>query len=155
MEVSINVYDVASEQEVKEAALDAVRSLVVKQFSGSEENLNRLITNLSYDAVFEMVNKQFDGKLKEILKSKISDIIKNLKSYEVFKRKDAWEQEDSVGYKILQEEMTNARPLIKSRIEEIIKNYPFNELKNDEIGNVVYECIMDRLFKSRNDTAKQ
>ena len=151
MEVNIDVYDVASEEEVKEAALDAVRSLVVRQFSGAEENLNRLITNLSYSYVFEMVNKQFDGNLNEILKNKIVDIINKLSTYTVFQKKDAWEKEDSVAYKALQKEMENARPLIKNRVEQIIQDYPFHELDQDEIGEVVYQCVMDKLFSKETE----
>lgn len=151
MEVSIDVYDVASEEEVKEAVLDVVRSLVVRQFSGAEENLNRLIANLSYSYVFEMVNQQFDGNLNELLKSKIVDIINNLSTYTVFQKKDAWEKEDSVAYKALQEEMTNARPLIKNRVEHIIQEYPFHELDQDEIGEVIYQCIMDKLFSKETE----
>lgn len=148
MNITLDIYDIASEEEIKEAALDAVRSLVVSQFSGAEENLNRLITNLSYSYVTEMVNRQYNGKLEELLQEKIAKVINELSPYTVFSKKDAWQREDSVAYKALQEEMANARPIIKARIEQIIQEYPFHELGRDEIGGAVYQCVMDKLFAS-------
>jgi hypothetical protein len=147
MNINIDVYEIATQDEIKGAVLDALKSIVIQQFSGTEENLNRLITNLSYRFVWEMVNRQYDGKLDATLRTKISEVINSLSPYTVFSRKDAWQKEESVAYKALQEEMANSRPLIKSRVEQIISEYPFNELKDNEIGEVVYQCVMDRLFK--------
>ena len=146
MEIKIDVYDIASKDEVKEAALDAIRYAVAEQFKGPEENLNRLIGNLCYKFVWEMVDKQFDGKMEEILRKKIPDIINDLSAFSVFREKDLWGKEESVAYKILQEEMKNARPAIKEKIENIIQEYPFRELDHDYIGEVIYECIMEKLF---------
>ena len=151
MNITLDVYDIASKEEIKEAALDAVRSLVTRQFSGSEENLNRLLTNLSYSHVVEMVNRQYDGKLEALLKEKVTGVINELSAYTVFQKKNAWEHEDSVAYKALQEEMALSRPLIKARVEQIIQEYPFHELEQDEIGDVVYQCIMGRLFSKEQE----
>jgi hypothetical protein len=150
MEMTINVFDVVSEEEIKSVVMDAIRQLVIQQFSGSEENLNRLISNLSYSFVWDMIDQQFNGELRRILSMNISKIINGLSSFSVFRQKDAWGREDSVAYKILQEEMANARPLIKARVEQIVQEYPFHELQYDEIGEVVYQCVMDRLFAIRN-----
>ena len=114
MEINIDIYDIVSEEEIKAAALEAVKSLVVRQFSGAESNLDRLVSNLSYQYVYDMVDQQYDDELDELLKSKIADIINQLSSYVVFRQKDAWDKEDSVAYKILREESANARPLIKA-----------------------------------------
>lgn len=153
MNITIDVYSIASEEEIKEAALNAIQSIILHQFSGAEENMNRLITNLAYSFVYEMVDKQYDGKLDEFLKAKIPEVINGLSPYTVFRQKDAWQRDDSVAYKALQEEMANSRPLIKARVEKIIDEYPFNELRHDEIGDVIHECIMDRLFASREENA--
>jgi hypothetical protein len=149
MEVTINVFDIATEEEIKEVALDAIRQLVVQQFSGPEENLNRLLSNLCYKFVWEMIDRQFNGELETILSTKILEIINGLSAFSVFRQKDVWGNEDSVAYKALQEEVANARPLIKARVEQIIQEYPFHELQYDEIGEVVYQCVMDRLFAPR------
>jgi hypothetical protein len=98
-----------------------------------------------------MVNRQYDGKLEEILKEKITEVIRELSTYTVFRRKSEWEKEESIAYKTLQEEVVNNRPLIKDKVENIIKNYPFDELKRDEIGDVIYQCVMDKLFDSNKN----
>lgn len=149
MNINTDICDILSEDEIKSVAMEAIKGMVVKQFSGSEEKPHRLITNLCYDFVFEMVNRQFDGKLAELIKAKVPVIIDDLSSYHVFRRKDAWDKEDSTAYKILQEEMMSSHPLIRARVEQIIQEYPFEELRRDEIGDVVYQCIMDRLLPPR------
>lgn len=152
MQINVDIYDIASEKEIKTAVLDAIQSLVVRQFGGLESNLNRLVSNLSYHYVYEMVDRQYDGELDELLKSKIADIINELSSFVVFRRKDVWDKEDSVAYKILREELANARPLIKARVEKVICEYPLHELTREHIGETISECIMDKLFD--NDKEK-
>ena len=114
MQINVDVYDIVSEEEIKTAVLEAIQSLVVRQFGGKESNLNRLVTNLSYQYVYDMVDRQYDGKLDELLKSKISDVINGLSEFTVFHKKDAWETEESAAYKILQAESARARPLKES-----------------------------------------
>ena len=53
--------------------------------------------------------------------------------------------------KVLQE-MANARPLIKARVERAIVEYPLHELTRERIGETISECIMDKLFD--NDKEK-
>lgn len=153
MKIEFELSEVLTKEQMKEIAIEELRYAVRKQFGGSEEKLNRLITNISFSYVIDMVNQAYDGKLSEILHQKITKVIDELSSYCVFKRKDSWEKDDSVAYKALQEEMAAARPLIKAKVEEVINNYPFDELKADEIGEIIHECIMDKLF-TKNSSAE-
>lgn len=151
MKVEIDIEEILSPEEIKEIAKDVVSNQLNRLYSGAEENLQRLVVNLSYGFVFEMVNKEFDGNLENILKDKITEIINDLSAYSVFKKKDAWEVKDSAARIILDEEFTKARPLLQSRIEKIINEYEFDMLKEEEISDVVYECVMGKLFPERRD----
>lgn len=149
LNIELNILDYVSSEEIKDAVLGAIKSSVAMQYSGQETELNRMVTDISYELVFEMVNKQFDGNLKQILKDKTFEIINDLSSYTVFRRKSEWEKEDSIATKILNEECANLRPIIKQKVEEIVDSYPFNELRKDEIADVIHECIMNRLFEGQ------
>lgn len=146
MDVTIDVYDFADQDEIKEVVLDEVRNIIRNNYGKQESGLDRLLTNLSYQYVFDMVNEQIDEDLSQFLKCKIVSIIEDLSSYSVFKKADAWDRESSKAYKILQEEIGNSRPLIKARVHQIIAEYPFSELEHDEIGEVIRQCVMDKLF---------
>lgn len=150
MKIEIDVNEVLTQEEIKETCINAIESVIVARYRSSESELNRLISNLSYQVVWDMVDRQIDGSLDEKIRSKVTDAIDSLTSFSVFREKDVWGGKESIGQKILNEEIANSRPLIKEKVEKIISNYHFNELKNDEIGDVVYQCIMDRLFGTRD-----
>ena len=145
MNINLDINDIVSDEELKEAVLDGIRQSVVRTYSGNEENMKRLFSNLAYEFVFKMVDEQFDGKLEELLRAKIKEAIGELSCFSVFRKKDAWQTEESVAYKILQEESAKSRPLIVGRIEQIINEYRFDDIK-DNIGDVVHDCIMEKLF---------
>jgi hypothetical protein len=54
--------------------------------------------------------------------------------------------------KILDEECANSRPLIREMVEKHIRQYPFHELEQSEIGDVIYSVIMDKILKPKEDT---
>ena len=149
MELTINISDYIGEDDIKEIIKDSVkgtvRELIVGQYN-RESGIERLLTNISYTYVVEMVNECFGGELKQILIANITRVISELTAFTVFRKADAWEREDSAAMKILNEVSNESRPLIEKRVTDIIAEYPFNELKQDEIGEVVYQCIMDKLF---------
>ena len=93
-----------------------------------------------------MIDKQIGGNLEQRIKDKVIDVINSLSEFSVFRRKDNWTKEDSIAYRILQEEMKNSRPLIKSRIQQIIDEYPFEKINREMVGDAIYQCIMDKLF---------
>ena len=74
MNINIDIMDFVSEEEVREAVLDGIRHSVIKTYSGDEENMNRLVSNLSYEFVYQMVDEQFDNKLTETLKAKFDEV---------------------------------------------------------------------------------
>lgn len=143
----INVNDYLSSKEIKEVIEDEIRKIIYRKYR-NEGDLDRLIINLSYRYVFEIIDKHFDGNLSNILKEKIVEIINNLSSYVVFKDGDIYGNKESVGKKILNEEVSNSRELIKSNIERIINDYPYDEIK-ETIGDSIYDCIMNRLFENK------
>ena len=57
--------------------------------------------------------------------------------------------QSSVAYDILEEECRAARPLIKKRVEQIIKEYNFPQLERDEIMYTIADVLTDRLLPEK------
>lgn len=148
MNVNLNINDVVSEEELKEVVIDAIRKSVMKIYTGNEREMHRLVSNLSYQFVFDMVDKQFGGELEKLLVAETTRVINELSHFIVFRESDMWGRKESVAYKTLHEEIAKKRPLIAQRVEEIILDYNYSEVRSS-ISEVVHECIMEKLFSDK------
>lgn len=146
MELKIDISEYLSSEEIKECCKDAIKSAIYGRYSRSEAETDRLITNLAYEFVWKMIDEEVGGGLEKMIRSKTIEAIEKLSEYSVFRVRSAWDRQESIGHKILEEEVSASRPLIKARVKQIISDYPFHELDRDEIGYVVHDCIMERLF---------
>lgn len=147
MEINIKVEDHLDEDEIKAVCRDALRYKM--QESMSRLNVYDIIANISYAEVAKMVDDYIgkSGYCKNAIAEKVPEVISNLSPFVVFRMEDAWGRKDSVGYDILNEEVAKSRPLIRQRIEQIIAEYEFAELKRDEIAYTIAETIKEMLFE--------
>lgn len=151
MKVEIDIDEYFTPEMIKEIAEDELRKAFRRQFQ-KESDVERVISNLSSEFVFTLVAEQWDGDFAELLRKKIRDAIEDdTLKYIVFRRKDAWDRTESPAVAILDEECKNARPLIKECVEKHIREYPFHELDRNEIGDVIYDVIMDRILSPRRE----
>lgn len=146
MELKINIQDYFSDEQIKEIAEQELRSAFREQFR-KEADVERVITNLSIEYVHALVAEQWGGDFDELLREKVRDAIEKDVGYHVFRRKDAWDRTESPAVAILDEECKNSRPLIRECIEKRIREYPFSELDRNEIGDVIYEVIMEKILR--------
>lgn len=146
MELKINIQDYFSDEKIKEIAEEELRAAFREQFR-KESDVERVITNLSVEYVHALVAEQWDGDFDELLREKVRDAIEKGVSYHVFRRKDAWDRTESPAVAILDEECENSRPLIRECVEKRIREYPFSELDRNEIGDVIYEVIMEKILR--------
>lgn len=146
MELKINIQDYFSDEQIKEIAEEELRAAFREQFR-KEADVERVITNLSVEYVHALVAGQWDGDFDELLREKVRDAIEKGVGYYVFRRKDAWDRTESPAVAILDEECKNSRPLIRECVEKRIREYPFSELDRNEIGDVIYEVIMEKILR--------
>ena len=146
MELKINIQDYFSDEQIKEIAEHELRAAFREQFR-KEADVERVITNLSIEYVHALVVEQWDGDFDELLREKVRDAIEKGVGYHVFRRKDAWDRTESPAVAILDEECKNSRPLIRECVEKRIREYPFSELDRNEIGDVIYEVIMEKILR--------
>lgn len=148
MELKINIQDYFSDEQIKEIAEEELRAAFRQKFR-KEADVERVITNLSVEYVHALVAEQWDGDFDELLRDKVREAIEKGVGYHVFRRKDAWDRTESLAVSILDEECRNSRPLIRECVEKHIREYPFSELDRNEIGDVIYEVIMEKILKNR------
>lgn len=140
MEIDFEQY--LSEYERKEIVASVFREKCAETL---KKDGQRIISNASYEIVTQMVDEIFDGKLKELLVEKTKHIISELTSYTVFKRKDVWESDDSVAWRLLQEIMRESKPAMQARISEIIATLNEEDMRQTLRDEAVY-LIDSKLF---------
>lgn len=115
----------------------------------NEANMTRIISNAVYRMCFEFIKEQWDGDLEQLTRDKVEENIVNMPSYVVVNNSSYSGKTEA--YKIIEEESKAARPLIKEMVEKHIREYSFHELERDEIGDVIWEVIMNKILKPREE----
>ena len=162
MKAEIEIDNYLTEEEKKEIAIDVFRERISKDlFKGHMSNLERdseiqrIIGNISHDIVIEEMNRRISN-YEEMIKTKVKEILnKNDLSYYIFKRKDAWEREESLGTTYIQEEIRANKDIIKNKVRETIANYDAEvDVSNaiseefNNMSNTLYE--LSDLFRNKN-----
>lgn len=147
MKTEFEIEDLVSESEIREAAIEELKRALRREFK-DERGICRIIGNLSYEFMKNLIQEELGGEenFESLLRGKIRESIEEDVQFYVFRRADAWERSESPAVKILDEECRNTRPLIRECVENHIRNYPFYELEKDEIGETIYNVIMDKIL---------
>lgn len=151
MTIEVNLSDYLTEADIRDICACEVHAKIREDLR--HMNVNTIISNISYGEVAAMVD-EFIGKTdycQKAIAEKVPKVIDELSQYSIFRRADAWEKQESVGQKILDEEISKARPLIADRIKTIIAEYDFPQLQRDEIPYLIADIITDTLFGGRNN----
>lgn len=139
--MNINIDEYLSFEEKQQIAREAFRGVA---FTKCQKDFERILSNASYELVAEEVNKVFDGDMVSVVKEKAVAIINNMSNYNVFKAPDAWDKEASVGWKHLQAVVADAKPLINTRVEEIIAGLDEGYIRS-MLEDLLVGVIVDKL----------
>ena len=147
----LDVDSLLSEEDKIEIIKDEYRKVIRQVVNVDKE---RIFSNAAYHVVQKLVDEVFGEDLNEILVEKVKNIIKDLSSYTVFKKQDAWERDESKGWGYLQAAIESQEQAIHSRVQEIVENYLTTEVQEDTIHQLaqdaVYRVIQDRLIGKEN-----
>lgn len=152
LELTINIFDYLSPAEVAEECKIALRGCVRDIFS-KETEINRLISNLGYEFLFEEISKSIRKDATEA----ISDIVKKLAAdeshirYLMWRRKDAWEHRESPAIGILDKAIEDSTDLIKATVENAIAGYELPDVR-DAIYDMACDVIAEKLFGKRGES---
>lgn len=133
--IKINIEDYLSEQEIKEIFVDEVRSQAAKFFA-NESNAQRLLINLSYNLIFEEVDKIIPNSRQVIIDKTIKEISNRDFNYMVF-RDASYGSKCSLAYSYVEEAVKNQKELINQKVKETIENRDYSDeiwSKFEELG---------------------
>ena len=135
MEIRIENY--LDEDEIKQIVKEELRDEIRKEIK--DIGVSTIISNIGYHHVFEIMNKEIDG-YEEQVKEQVKKIIEGLTSYSVFRKKDLYEHEDSLGQKYLEKSIEENKDIINNKVVQIL-----NELGKDDISFEIMTIIEDKL----------
>lgn len=158
--VEIDVDDYLSEESKQQLAEDVFKEELRKGFlekhpagdKKNTENYERVLINSVYYFLQKEVDTALNIDHKQIILDKVDNILKNKDlSYEMFKKKSAWEKEDSLAIQYIQEGVKENKEYIKSKIKPTIDKYLTEKIDKDYLDDVVIdalkEIIIDKLTK--------
>lgn len=140
--IKIDIDEYLSESEKKEYAIEAFKEAIKKELfkssSGtiqSDSEAQRIIGNISHEIVFEEVQK-FIPDFRDKIKEKVKEIILNDSlSYQVFRKKDVWEKDESLAVKYMREAIDSEKRAFQERVKSEMRNFDLSE----DISNQVSE----------------
>ena len=150
MKIELDITDYLSEDEIKEEFRFAIRQSIHNKYI-KESELDRLITNLSYEFLFKQISECINKDAETLIKNKVIELLKDGSNirYELFRKANAWDREASVGYKILEQAIKDSENLIREKVTTEINNYDFGNSREiyDNIMDCVTSIIDERLFR--------
>ena len=159
IEIDINEY--LTENEKKELVIEAfkeqVKSELFKSHNGtiqSDSEVQRIIGNITGQIVMNEVQKYIPDCEKMIREKTIEALSKDNYSYYVFKKKDAWDKEESLAVTYMNDTIKSCKETFQKRIKETIENYDLSNDIAEQISNefsqmadTIYE--LSELFQSK------
>ena len=141
MNVDVNINDYLSEEDKKEIAIDVFRQQVKKELFNSNDGtvqadseVQRIIGNITHEVVFTEVQKYIPDAKEQIIGKVKKALAKDL-NYEVFRKKDVWDKEESLAITYIKEEVKANEEVFKTRIKDMIANYDLEPTLNEEVAN--------------------
>lgn len=150
--MEINIHDYLSEEEIKDICIEELRKAYKREFR-NENDIKRILSNLSYEYVFDQIVCNIDEvDARKIIAENVERIIIDPDSlkFEVFRSANGYGDKDSPARKILNEVLSEQKPLIEQEVKKRIQEYPFYELR-DDIEQTIYECVVRMIRGEKNE----
>jgi len=151
MEIKIDVSNYLTHEEIKEECRMAIRSIIKEQFS-KESQIQRLISNLGYEFIFEAVSQEMGMDAREAISEVVFDLASDVSHirYEMWRRKDAWERTESPAITIMNEAIKENRDFIEASVRAAIKEFEFPDVRQ-AMYDMAQEVIYEKLFGGNGD----
>lgn len=152
MEIDIDKY--ISEDEKRQIALDVftkrIESEMFKTHKGSVQSdteIQRIVGNISHSIIFNEVKKYIPDYIELIKEKTLEQLHESSFHYQLFKRKDAWEKEESLVVTYMNEVIRSEKENIQNKIRETISIYDYSKDVSESISSEFSEMAstLDRL----------
>lgn len=147
MEITINIENYVNEERLKQIVEDELRntiqSILYNKFR-RESEINRMIANISYEIIFKAIS----DAIEEDAEVKIANTVKHLLEddshirYLLWRKKDAWENEESPAVTAMNEAIKDNKQLIRNKVMQTIDQFEFNDVKT-----AVYEALESACYE--------
>lgn len=145
MTVEIDIDDYLSNEEKKQICIDYVKETL----RGDRSHEERVLSNMAYNAAFAILDSVLTQEMMESIRAKATEQITKVSDFGIFRKKDAWGQEDSLAYLEVQKAVTEHKHLINPLVKQAILEHDYEKDLPDCGDNLSY-CIIDALKKGLN-----
>lgn len=143
VKLEINISEYLNDNEIKEIVVDEVRGQIRKMFS-SEKEAQRLLSNLSFQIVFDEVDKVIPNSI-DVIVDKTQKCINDVDmSFYVFRKEDPWDK-CSLGYKIMEDCVRNNKEVIEQMVIDSVTNRDFSTEVWDRF-EAIGETFMSNIY---------
>lgn len=147
MEVTFNVFEYLSPDEIKEECKKAIRHSVRDTFAKDEKEVERLISNLGYEFIFKAVSVAIGEDVEKAIAEKVAKLAQDEGHirYEMWRKKDFWERTESPAIAILYEAINDNKQLMRECVQTAIKEFDFPDVR-EAMYEVAHEIVREKLF---------
>ena len=151
MDLTIRIEDYITQDEIKTVAMESLRDVILRTFSRGESEIERLISNLSYEFIFKAVSDAIGEDAKQKIANKVKELCEDGSAirFEMWRKRDAWEKSESPALTILNEAIKDNKPLIRAKVEQCITGYEFNDIQ-DAMYIALDEILYEKVFGERS-----
>ena len=148
MGIKVNIEDYLTEDEISNICKEEIAYKIKDQLKYLQPS--DILGNISYKIVFQKVEEIIQMKQEEMnkmIEDKVIEIINNFGSYEVFRDKENGygDRKDSLATIYLKQSVENNKDLIDSRVKVLFEDFNV-ELFRQDLDDMIYECVQNRLF---------
>lgn len=140
MKIEIDIDNYLSEAEKKEICIEYFRELLI----GNDHHKERILSNMAYDAAFHIIDSALTPEMMTDIRKKIPEIISDVSSFNIFRKKDAWGSEDSEAYLEVKKAVAEHKHLISGKVKDAIlaRDYT-NDIDNitGSVGDIIINAL--------------
>lgn len=145
MIITLNIDDYLSYDEKKQLCIDYVRETL----RGDTHQEERVLGNMAYEAAFAILDSVLTPEMMQSVRDKATEQITKVSDFHIFRKKDAWGQEDSPAYVEVQKAVAEHKHLINPLVKQAIMKHNYDLDLPDGSENLSW-CIIDALKKGLN-----
>ena len=138
--MNINFKDYLSDEEIKEIIIDELRKEAREHFC-NEKEFTRILTNISYYELWNKIEKEVPNS-QDIIKEKIKEKLNEISSYDILRKKDEFNDSNSLAYDILEKYVDENKNIIENKVKNI-----FNELSKTDLKYEIQDILENYIEK--------
>lgn len=141
IEIDIDMY--ITEEEKKDLCKEYVREILRSE--NNANHIERVLNNMAYKAAYKILDDCLSPEMMKTIKEKAMKAIQESTDFCMFRKKDAWGEENSPAYteviNAINEHKHLINPLVKKAIleKDYIKDLPKT---SDYIGDVLIDALI-------------